>query len=158
MSIFTCFTTRAIYLDITYETENFLVLRRFISVRGCPHEIRSDPGTQLIAAGKELKEYLGQIVHGKVKYFSTNHGLKRLVNRSPDAPRQNGCTERLIKSVKRCITLTNILTFSELQTVLFEYCNIMNERLIGIKNASHAYFCPNDLLLGRSSIKAIPVY
>ena len=53
--IFTCFTTRAIYLDITcgYDTENFLmVLRRFISVRGCPHEIRSDPGTAAYCSWK----------------------------------------------------------------------------------------------------------
>ena len=58
---------------------------------------------------------------------------------------------------KRCILLTigsNVLTFLELQTVFFECANIMNERPIGVKNSDHAHFCPNDLLLGRSSIKA----
>ena len=47
-----------------------------------------------------------------------------------------------------------MLSFPELQTVMFECANIMNERPIGIKNADHAYFCPNDLLLGRASVKA----
>ena len=131
--IFTCFTTQAIYLDITcgYDMEN----GRFISICGCPQEIRSDPGMQLISARKELKEYFGQIVPDKVKCFSTNQGLKWVVNKSADAPWQNGCTERLIKSVKCCIILTigiNVLTFPELQTVFFECCNIMNERPTGI--------------------------
>ena len=91
-----------------------------------------------------------------VNNFSANHGITWIVNKS-DAPWQNGCTERLIRSVKRCLTLTigtNILTFPELQTVFFECANIMNERPIGLKNADHSYFCPNQLLLGRSSIKA----
>ena len=157
--ILTCFTTRAIFSDITcgYDTENLLmVLRRFISIRGCPVEVRSGPGTQLIAAGKELKEYFSHIHQDMVNNFSANHGITWIVNKSADTPWQNGCTERLIRSVKLCLTLTigtNVLTFPELQTIFFKCANIMNERPIGLKNADHSYFCPNQLLLGRSSIK-----
>ena len=56
--IFTCLTTRALYLDIAcgYDTESFLlVLRRFITLRGCPREVRFDTGSQLTCAGKEWK-------------------------------------------------------------------------------------------------------
>ena len=157
--IFNCFTTRAIFLDIAcgYDTDNFLmVLRRFMAIRGCPSEVRSDPGSQLIKASKELKEYFNHIDSDLLDEFSSKHGIKWIVNKSADAPWQNGCTERLIRSVKRCLMLTigtNILNFQELQTVFYECANIMNERPIGIKTTDHTYFCPNQLLLGRSSVK-----
>ena len=157
--IFNCLTTRALHLDIAcgYDTDNFLmVLRRFISIRGCPHEIRSDPGSQLIAAGKEINDIFD---HEAMKQFGVKHGLNWIVNKSADAPWQNGCTERLIRAVKRCITLSisdSILTFPELQTVYFECASILNGRPIGIKNSQYAYFCPNDLLLGRASTDVPP--
>ena len=47
-----------------------------------------------------------------------------------------------------------ILSFPELQTVLFEVSNIVNERPIGIQTKQiddFKYLCPNDLLLGRAS-------
>ena len=59
---------------------------------------------------------------------------------------------------KRSIILTigdSVLTFPELQTVYFECANILNGRPVGIKDGEHAYFCPNDLLLGRAS-KDVP--
>ena len=74
-----------------------------------------------------------------------------------DAPWQNGVTEALIRSVKRAIEFSvgeNALTFSELQTVLFEIANLLNERPIGRHPTSPedgAYLCPNDLLLGRAT-------
>ena len=78
------------------------------------------------------------------------------VSKASDAPWRNGCTERLIRSVKRCLTLTiggSVLTLPELQTVYFECANILNERPLGLKDNEHSYFCPNDLILGRSSTK-----
>ena len=134
-----------------------MVLRRFVSIRGSPKDIRSDPGTQLVAAGKELKDFIEQIDMGAIKNLSEKYGLNWILNKSADAPWQNGCTERLIRSVKRCLIMTigdNVLTYPELQTVFFECANIMNERPIGMKDSDHAYFCPNDLLLGRSTVKA----
>ena len=74
-----------------------------------------------------------------------------------DAPWQNGVTEALIRSVKRAIEFSvgeNALTFSELQTVLFEIANLLNERPIVRHPTSPedgAYLCPNDLLLGRAT-------
>ena len=159
--IFNCFTTRAIYLDIAcgYDTDNFLmVLRRFIAIRGCPAGIYSDPGSQLIAAGKEIREYLQQLDQNAVHKFNSDHGINWTTTKSADAPWQNGCTERLIRSVKRCLWLTigeNKLTFPELQTVFFECANLMNDRPIGVKSSDHTYFCPNHLLLGRSSMKSL---
>ena len=74
-----------------------------------------------------------------------------------DAPWQNGVTEALIRSVKRATEFSvgeNALTFSELQTILFEIANLLNERPIGRHPTSPeggAHLCPNDLLLGRAT-------
>ena len=46
--IFTCDSTRAVYLDITedYSTDSILqTIRKFTSNRGCPSEFRSDQGS-----------------------------------------------------------------------------------------------------------------
>lgn len=52
-----------------------------------------------------------------------------------------------------------ILTFSQMQTVLFEASKLSNGQPIGehatIKDYG-SYLCPNDLLLGRSTTKLRP--
>ena len=48
---------------------------------------------------------------------------------------------------------THILTFEEVQTILFEAANMLNERPIGTKTKNPeegSYLCPNDLVMGRS--------
>ena len=76
-----------------------------------------------------------------------------------DAPWQNGTSESLIRSVKRSLKAAIgeiILTFLELQTVLFEVANLINERPIGRHPRSPedgSCLCPNDLLLGRSTTR-----
>ena len=51
----------------------------------------------------------------------------------------------------------NVLSFGELETVMFEVANLLNERPIGMKPGYDislgTYLCPNDLLLGRASNK-----
>ena len=70
---------------------------------------------------------------------------------------ENGCAEALIKSVKKAIIVAigdHILSFPEIQTVVFEAANIVNERPIAVNNRDlddGSYLCPNDLLLGRAS-------
>jgi hypothetical protein len=52
------------------------------------------------------------------------------ITKSADAPWENSCSEALIKSVKTCLMLAvgqSIMTFSELQTVMFEVANLLNE-------------------------------
>ena len=76
--LFTCLTTRAVYLDIAsgYDTENFLlVLRRFITLRGCPSEVYFDTGSQLTCAGKEWKELFEKIDHSNVSAFGVAQGM-----------------------------------------------------------------------------------
>ena len=158
--IFTCFTTRAIYLDLAegYDSDSFLkTFNRFVSIRGYPKTMYSDRGTQLVAARKQVERVQGIDYRGAVKEGS-KFGMTWLFTRSADSPWQNGLTEALIKGVKRAIYAAigeSSMTYAELQTVLFRTANLVNERPIGTKPgfdlASGTYLCPNDLLLGRSS-------
>ena len=158
--IFNCLTTRAVYIDLAdgYDTDSFiLVLRRFISIRGNPRKVRSDPGSQLIAAGKEIRQIMEDWNWDKIHTISRNERIEWDVNKSANAPWENGCSESLIKSVKRNLTLsigTSILSFSDLQTILFESANLLNERPIGTKTTDPnegSYLCPNDIILGRAT-------
>ena len=121
--------------------------------------MRSDPASQLVSASKELKQIRESLEWKKIFSFGKNYGMEWIVKNSADAPWENGCAESLIKSVKRALVLsvgTNIMTFSELQTVMFEVANLVNERPIGTMNSypnEGSYLCPNDLILGRSSTR-----
>ena len=146
--IFTCMATRAVSLDITsnYSSQALMMaIRRFIAIRGSPREIFSDLGSQLVGVRNYLKKVSSE-EDGNIKWHF----------HPSDAPWYNGCSEALIKSVKRtllCVIGDQIMTFSELQTVMVEVSNILNNRPIG-KHPQHPedgiYLCPNELLLGRS--------
>ena len=89
----------------------------------------------------------------KLKEFGAENGFDWDFS-SPDAPWQNGCSEALVKSVKKAIKNTigsQILMFSELMTVFYEVANLVNERPIGRQPKDPddgSYLSPNHLLLG----------
>ena len=153
-------TTRAIHLELTDSNNTDLILqtlREFTALRGYPAEIRSDQGTQLVAAGSDIAELTKDRNWSTVSNWA---GENKIVCKvvPAEGQHQNGLSESLIKSVKRTITHTigeNILTFSELQFVFYEVANIINSRPIGIVPGSDPDctqpITPNDLMLGRSS-------
>ena len=157
--LFTCMLCRTVHLDLAtdYSTNGFLiVLRRFMSLRGYPSKLRSDTGSQLVAANKELKAVIKEIGKNKLKEFGAENGFDWDFS-SPDAPWQNGCSEALVKSVKKAIKNSigsQILMFSELMTVFYEAANVLNERPIGRQPKDPddgSYLSPNHLLLGRAT-------
>ena len=107
-----------------------------MSIRGYPGTIRSDRGSQLTSASKELKIAAESWNWNKIASFGEQHRMKWIFNKSADAPWENGCSEALVKSAKKCLVQSigaNRLTFSETQTALFEVAGILNERPIGTK-------------------------
>ena len=159
--IFNCMSTRAVHADVAdnYSTDAFMkVLRKFISLRGCPTKLFSDEGSQLVAANKMLKSINEAWNWDELKSYGAEKGIDWIFS-PPDAPWWNGCSEALIKSVKKAITVAvgyQVLTMTELQTVLFEAANLVNERPIGRHPTNPdegTYLCPNDLLLGRASTR-----
>ena len=159
--IFNCLVCRAVHIDIAtdYSTSSFLlVLRRFMSLRGTPIKIWSDQGSQLRAADKGVREIVSGFDSKAIAEFG-GANLFEWEFTSPSAPWQNGCSEALIKSVKRALKIsigTQVYTFTEMQTILFETASLVNERPIGRHPTSvedGTYLSPNDLLLGHSTNK-----
>lgn len=123
--IFVCYSSRAVHVDLCadYSTDAFLqTLRRFSSIRGWPRRFRSDNGPQLVSASKELREVVNNLDRNKIQQAALVGGADWIFCPA-DAPWMNGATESLVKSVKRAlhtIVKDHTLTFSELQTVMFE--------------------------------------
>ena len=134
-------------------------IRRSVTLRGCPSEIQSDQGSQLIAAAKDIAELLVVNWDWKpIQQWVVSHQIKWTLAPA-EGPHQNGLSEALIRSVKRSlkhkITQNNILTFAQLQTVFYEVANIINSRPIGIISGSDpeqpSPITPNHLILGRAT-------
>lgn len=157
--IFTCNLVRAVHIEISpdYSTDSFLLaLRTFMSQRGTPSIIRSDRGSQLVGADRELKEMINGIDIQKLKRFGAEEGIEW--DFSPaEAPWYNGCAESMVRAAKKALKATlkgHVLTFFELDTVVSEVANLLNERPIGKQSndiEDGTYLCPNDLLLGRAT-------
>lgn len=97
----------------------------------------SDARTQLVATGKELRAIVHSWQWDDIKKFGKEEGMDWKTTKSADAPWKNGCSESLIRSTKISLESaigSSIMTFSELQTVLFDVGNLLNERPIGTKN------------------------
>lgn len=104
--IFNCMATRAVYLDIAegYDTESFLnVFKRFTSIRGFPAKIFSDNGTHLVSANKELRNMVSKWNLKEITKFGMFEGLSWEFNKSMGAPWENGCSEALIRLVKKSL-------------------------------------------------------
>ena len=151
--------SRAVHIDISpdYSTQTLvMLLRRFVPLRGYPEKLCSDTGSQLVAASNELQGIIKGFDQEKLIKFGVDKGLTWEFA-APDGPWQNGCSEALIKSAKKAIRGaigSQVLSFSELQTVCLEAANLLNERPIGRHPTDPhdgAYLCPNHLLLGRAS-------
>ncbi|XP_057294660.1 uncharacterized protein LOC130623195 [Hydractinia symbiolongicarpus] len=160
--IMTCMVSRAVYIDLShdYSTDAFLqVLRRFSSLRGWPHRIYSDPGSQLVGASNELKTAIQGMSQSSIQRYGLKYNTTWRFSPA-DGPWFNGVTEALVKSVKRVLNATigeQIMTFSELQTVMFEVAQILNQQPIGSHPTTPddgSYLCPNDLIIGRASNKS----
>ena len=160
--IFTCLVTRASHLDVcsTYGTDSVLqALRRFISVRGAPHQIMSDHGSQMVSCSKEVAFLVELVSWDVVEGWCASNGIVwKLV--PPQAQHMNGCSEALVRVTKRVLSQRLdgvILTFEELQTVLFEVANVLNSRPLGVyarpgdDPLGGGPITPNHLLMGRAT-------
>ena len=130
--LFNRLVSRAVHVDLAanYSTEGFLVvLCRFVSQREYPSKLFSYNGSQLVAANKELQTVIEGLDRNQLQSFGAENGLDWKFT-AEYAPWQNGCSETLVKSVKKPITGAvgnQVLSFPELQTVLFESANLVNK-------------------------------
>ena len=117
------------HIDISpdHSTQTLIMLlRRFVALRGYPKKLYS--GSQLVAGSNELKGIIKEFDQEKLAKFGVDKGLTWALA-ARDGPWQNGCSKALIKSLKKAIRGaigSQVLSFSELQTVCLEAANFLN--------------------------------
>ena len=152
--IFTCLAVRGIHIEIAHSmtTDSCLMaIQRFTSVRGCPEEIFSDNGRNLVGASRELKEELEDLdqdsLNRRLSAFNINWRFL-----PPSSPHMGGAWERLIRSVKVSLgaALTSRTPSDEvLLTLMAEIADIVNSRpltQVSVDPNDPRAITPNDFL------------
>ena len=106
LCLFTCLTTQAVHLEMSYslDTDSFInAFTRMTSRRGTPTYVISDNGTNFVGTERELQELVeahdtDRITQETRKY----HPIEWKFN-PPSAPHFGGVFEALIKSAKKAI-------------------------------------------------------
>ena len=158
--LFVCLNARALHIEFIagYSTEDFLLgFQRFTSLRGWPAKVYSDPGSQLIAADKELRSMWKSMDMDKVSKELSQHGTEWLFSPA-DSPHRQGVVESLIGSVKRSIKVMYghglRLSWQEYVTIGHQVSDLINSRPLGVRSEvgdSLEILTPNNLILGRNS-------
>ncbi|XP_029157318.1 uncharacterized protein LOC114929805 [Nylanderia fulva] len=168
MSVFVCFSTRAVHLEIVTNltSEAFLgSFKRFISRRGKPACVYSDNGTTFVGARKQIKE-----LYDLINDDDTQFAIRRFMRDNeinwhfipPHAPHVGGLWEAAVKSAKfhinRIVGNAN-LTYEEMQTVLCKIAAVLNSRpLTPLSEDPNDLHCitPGHFLVG-AALNSFPV-
>ena len=137
VTLFVCFTTRAIHLELVADqtTEAFLgALKRFIGRRSCPHIIYSDNGGNFVGARNDLMRLQKMLqtaaASGEFESFLLLHGITWKLSPAK-APHFGGLWEAGVKSMKhhlRRMLGEEKLTLDQLRTVLCQVEAMLNSR------------------------------
>ena len=165
--IFTCFTTRAVHLEVaaSLDTSSCInAIRRFTSRRGPVTAIWSDNGTNLVGAEREMREQLEQLEQSKLSDLLLIQKIEWHFN-PPAASHFGGVWERMIKMVRKVLyglmqTKSGNLDDEQLSTLLCEVEAVVNSRPITTVSEDPIdlqVLTPNHLLLmkgGHQSVTA----
>jgi len=154
--LFTCLTTRAIFLELvpSLETDDFIMAsRQFISQRGPPEEIRSDRGTNFVGAEHELKEAIRGWNNTKIYQELQQKGVNWTFH-PPTAAHMSGVWERLVQSAKKHLKVIvgdRLPSEFALRTLFTEVEFIMNRPIVAASDdpADLEALTPNHFLLQR---------
>ena len=105
-SAFTCFTTRAVHIEITSTlgTDSFIhALRRFISLRGDPSSVYSDNCSNFRAGEQELRTAIEDWNQRAIWEFLRLKNISWKFN-PPYASHMGGVWERVIRSIRKILT------------------------------------------------------
>lgn len=147
ISIFICFSTKAIHLEpvTSLSTEAFIAtFRRFASRRGSPTKIFSDNGTNFVGANTELInlfKFLNQNSDTIVEKISRQGVDWHFI--PSNSPHFGGLWEAGVKSTKfhlKRVMQNASLTFEDLYTLLVQIESVLNSRPLTPLSSD-----PNDL-------------
>ena len=145
--IFTCFTSRAVHLEVAYSLDTnscILAIRRFLARRGNIESIRSDNGTNLVGAERELRRSIEQWNQSRIGRALHQDGIRWDFN-PPAASHFGGVWERIIRIVRKVlysVLQEQVILMDDegLHTVFCEVEHIVNSRPITPVSED-----PNDL-------------
>ena len=103
--LFTCLTVRAVHLEVAYslDTDSCInALRRFQARRGQVSIIRSDNGTNLVGAERELRQALKELDQSRINEAMMQKSVQWLFN-PPAASHHGGIWERQIRTVRKVL-------------------------------------------------------
>ena len=131
--LFTCLTTRAIHLEVanSLTTDSCInSIRRFVSRRGQVDEIRSDNGTNLVGAERELRAELKKWNQSTIQNACLQKGITWIFN-PPAGSHFGGVWERQVRTVRKILNSVireQVLTDESLSTLMCEVEAIVNGR------------------------------
>ncbi|XP_046550351.1 uncharacterized protein LOC124260148 [Haliotis rubra] len=156
LCLFTCLSTRAVHLEMSYglDSDSFLnAFFRMTNRRGMPKEVVSDNGTNFVGAVKELRDLVEQL-DATARSSLTNKGVVWRFN-PPHAPHFGGVFECMIKSAKRAIFAIlgkGDVTDEELTTAFTAAEALINSRPLTYQSANcqdDVPLTPNHLMHGQ---------
>jgi hypothetical protein len=133
--VFTCLAIRAVHIEKadTLETDSCIsAIRRFIARRGQVKEIRSDNGTNLVGAEKELRKQIDTWNQSEIHESLLQVNIDWIFN-PPAASHFGGIWERQIRTIRKLMSSMlkeQTLTDESLQTLFCEIEAIINSRPI----------------------------
>lgn len=143
--LFTCLTTRAVHIEVahTLDTDSCLnAIRRFMCRRGQVSTIRSDNGTNFVAAERELRDAIQQWNQNKIQDTLRQKEVEWIFN-PPAGSHFGGVWERQIRSVRKLLKSVlkeQTIDDEALHTLMCEVEAIINDRPITTSPDD-----PNDL-------------
>ena len=155
--LFTCLTTRAVHLEVSWglDTDSFLnAFARFTSRRGIPEEVCSDRGTNFVGAANELRDLVKRLDQDKIGRSTVSKSVKWNFN-PPGAPHFGGAHEIMVKAAKKAIYAvlsSSEVTDEELITVCTGAESLLNSRPLTYQSADpkdDVPLTPNHFLHGQ---------
>lgn len=165
--LFTCMTTRGVHIEVIESMDaNSCInaLRRFFAIRGPAKQLRSDRGTNFIAASVELGMVHPNEDQSKILNYLHNNDCSWEFN-PPHASHMGGVWERMIGVTRKILDSMFLqkkrirLTHEVLCTLMAEVSSIINARpLVPISTDPSSPFllCPAMLLTQKQHVPAPP--
>lgn len=134
-AIFICDETKNVHIEIVHhlDMDSFInALRRMIGRRTVPKQLRSDQGSNLKAADREISEAIQTWNESGIENRLLQKGIEWIFV-PPKASHMNGLAERIIRSAREKLVhvlLEQKLTDESLDTLMIECESMLNNRPI----------------------------
>ncbi|XP_072043045.1 uncharacterized protein [Amphiura filiformis] len=162
--VFVCLTSKAVHIEKanSLDTDACVnVIRRFMARRGQVKEIRSDNGTNLVGAEREMRKEINTWNQSRIHDSMLQKNVDWIFN-PPAGSHHGGIWERQIRTIRKLmcsIVREQTLTDDSLHTLLCEIESILNNRPITTvpgESTDPEPLTPNHILLLKGDMNLPP--